>query len=337
MGRDTVKLRDIAAATGFSTNTVSLALRESPRIPEATRLIIKKAADELNYTPNQIAKSLVSRKSMTIGLVVTDILNPTLTRVAQRITDALSEIGYSTLFATSNNTLTKETEVISMFRGRQVDGILIYPAEHTNTAHVAALRKAGFPVVSLVADPKHTIDTVSINEPIGAQKATEHLIEMGHTEIGFLDAASFMGNTEKYEGHLSALKAVGLKTKPELRVDVTGHGIEAGHDAMKKLWDDGARPTAVLATNDSLALGIQRWCDVNGKSVPNDIAIVGFDNIEFARLANVPITTIAYPVERVATAAVKHLTSLIDTKGPLPEPTETLFEPDLLVRASSSN
>lgn len=337
MGRDTVKLRDIAVATGFSTNTVSLALRESPRIPETTRLIIKKAADELNYTPNQIAKSLVSRKSMTIGLVVTDILNPTLTRVAQRITDALSEIGYSTLFATSNNTLTKETEVISMFRGRQVDGILIYPSEHTNTAHVAALRKAGFPVVSLVADPEQAIDTVSINEPDGALKATTHLIEMGHKDIGILDAASFMGNTEKYEGYLQALKNAGLKSKPELRIDVTGHGIEAGREAMAKMWDSGVRPTAILATNDSLALGVQRWCDMSDKTVPDDIAIVGFDNIEFARFAAVPLTTVAYPVERVATAAVKHLTSLIDVEGPLPAPTETLFEPDLLIRASSSN
>ena len=335
MGRNTVKLKDIAEATGFSTNTVSLALRESPRIPESTLEVIKAAALKLNYTPNQIAKSLVSRKSMTIGLVVTDILNPTLTRVAQRVTDLLAEMGYSTLFATSNNTLTKENEVIAMFRGRQVDGILIYPSEHRNTAHVAALRAAGFPVVSMVNDPKKTVDTVSVDEPEGARRVTAHLVEMGHTKIVLLDAASFLGNTEKLEGYKEALDKAGIAFDESLVVDVREHGIQAGYDAIKALWDAGKRPTAVLGTNDSLALGVQKFADDTGLRVPDDLAIAGFDNIEFARMSSVPITTVAYPVERVSTHAVKHLVALIDSEGPLPKPTETLFEPDLLVREST--
>ena len=335
MGRDTVKLKDIAEATGFSTNTVSLALRESPRIPESTREVIKTAARKLNYTPNQIAKSLVSRKSMTIGLVVTDILNPTLTRVAQRVTDLLAEMGYSTLFATSNNTLTKENEVIAMFRGRQVDGILIYPSEHKNTSHVAALRAAGFPVVSMVNDPKKTVDTVSVDEAEGARLVTAHLIEMGHTKIAFIDAASFLGNTEKFEGYKAALETAGITYDRDLIVDAKGHGIEAGYATIKNLWDAGKRPTAVLGTNDSLALGVQKFADDTGLRVPDDLAIAGFDNIEFARMSSVPITTVAYPVERVASDAVKHLVALIDAEGPLPKPTETLFKPDLLVRQST--
>lgn len=335
MGRDTVKLKDIAAATGFSTNTVSLALRESPRIPETTRDVIKTAARKLNYTPNHIAKSLVSRKSMTVGLVVTDILNPTLTRVAQRVTDALAELGYSTLFATSNNTREREDDVIAMFRGRQVDGILIYPSEHRNTSHVRELREAGFPVVSMVADPEKSLDTVSGNDFVGAQKVLTHLADKGHRDIAFLDAASHLGNTEKRDGARSALDAAGVPFRDDLHVDVTTTGMEAGHDAMKSLWEAGKRPTAVVATNDSMALGVLRFCDDMGLKVPDDIAIAGFDNIEFARMASVPITTVAYPVERVATNAVSHLMALINTDGSLPAPTETLFEPDLIVRQST--
>ncbi len=335
MGRKTVKLKDIAEETGFSTNTVSLALRESPRIPVKTRDIIKKAARKLNYTPNHIAKSLVSRKSMTVGLVVTDILNPTLTRVAQRVTDALAELGYSTLFATSNNTRRREDEVIASFRGRQVDGILIYPSEHQNTKHVRELREGGFPVVSMVADPEKSVDTASVNDFVGARKLMQHLTECGHKDIAFLDAASHLGNTEKLDGGKAALKSASVPFREDMHVDVKGTGVEAGYNAIKTLWEQGKRPTAVLATNDSLALGVLRFCDESGLKVPQDMAIAGFDNIEFAQMASVPITTVAYPVERVATNAVRHLVALIDAEGPLPPPTETLFEPELIVRQST--
>jgi LacI family transcriptional regulator len=148
-----VRLKDIANKTGFSTNTVSLALRESPRIPEETRSLIRSAARELNYLPNHVAQSLVSRETRTVGLVLTDIMNPTLTQTAQAIEIALGEEGYGTLFATSNNTLSEEIKVVDMFRSRQVDGILIYPARHQNFEHLRPLRRANFPVVLLIADP----------------------------------------------------------------------------------------------------------------------------------------------------------------------------------------
>ena len=112
MARSIVRLKDIADKTGFSTNTVSLALRHSPRIPQQTREIIQRAAAELNYLPNHIAKSLVSRETKTIGLVITDINNPALTHTAQAIELALAERGYGTLFATSNNTISEEIRAI---------------------------------------------------------------------------------------------------------------------------------------------------------------------------------------------------------------------------------
>src|SRR6218665_2908745 len=108
MGKSTVRLKDIADRTGFSVNTVSLALRQSPRIPQETSLLIREAAEALNYLPHHVAKSLVSRETKTVGLVLTDITNPTLTHAAQAIELALAERGYATLFATSNNNLTEQ-------------------------------------------------------------------------------------------------------------------------------------------------------------------------------------------------------------------------------------
>ncbi|OYW97944.1 MAG: hypothetical protein B7Z15_22610 [Rhizobiales bacterium 32-66-8] len=174
MGRPIVRLKDIADQTGFSVNTVSLALRDSARIPAHTRAVIRAAAAALHYLPNQVAKSLVSRETRTIGLVLTDITNPILTRVAQAIELALAKQGYSTLFATSNNDIAAERQVIEMFRSRQVDGMLIYPTSHRELAHISRLRRAGYPVVLLVADPDAGIDAVCIDERRGAYKAVRH-------------------------------------------------------------------------------------------------------------------------------------------------------------------
>ena len=132
----TPRLKDIADRTGFSTNTVSLALRESPRIPQETRDVIRRAAEALNYQPNHIARSLVSRETKTIGLIVTDITSPTLTLTAQHVELALAERGYGTLFATSNHSLSEEKRLLEMFRSRRVDGILAYPAVHSELEHL---------------------------------------------------------------------------------------------------------------------------------------------------------------------------------------------------------
>src|SRR5215217_6746631 len=205
MGRPIVRLKDIADRTGFSVNTVSLALRESPRIPEETRLMIRLAAETLNYLPNHIAKSLVSRETKTIGLVLTSITNPILTHVAQAIELRLAGLGYSTLFATSNNDPAEEKKVIEVFRSRQVDGMLIYPRAHRELDHIRRLREAGYPVVLLVGDADAGVDTVCMDQQRGSWKATRHLIGRGHRRIALIDGGSERGNIEKRDGYLQAL------------------------------------------------------------------------------------------------------------------------------------
>lgn len=336
MGHSRIRLRDIAEKAGFSANTVSLALRNSPRIPEKTRKQIQDLATELNYRPNRIAQSLVSQKSMIIGLVLTDIRNPILTLVAQEVSTLLAEEGYATMFSTSSNTLEKEELAIDTLRERQVDGILIYPTDHGETAHLRELRDMGYPLVSLSSDPTKQLDTVSVDEQNGAFRATEHLIACGRRKIALLDAASPLGNSEKLCGYKQALMDAGIPFDKRLTFDVAGHGVQEGLDAMSHLWESGVRPDAVLATNDSLALGVQSWCQRNDISIPEDMAVAGFDNIELARLSSVPITTIAYPVNRVSRFAVSTLLSLINEQEKMPEPVSRTFEPDLLIRQSTS-
>ncbi len=335
MGRASVRLKDIADRTGFSVNTVSLALRDSPRIPEATRKLIREAADQLHYLPNQIAKSLVCRETKTIGLVLTDITNPILTKAAQAIELALSEHGYGTLFATSNNDLEQEKKALELFRSRQVDGMLIYPRSHRKLDHIRRLRDASYPIVLLVGDPDAGIDAVCVDERLGASKATQHLIDLGHTRIGIIDSSNPLGNLEKREGYRSALSKAGIDYDPRLAVDPHGHSVLSGYWAMDELSRSGGAPTAVFAANDSLAIGALRWALLHELKVPEDMAIVGFDNIEFAEHAAIPITSVNYAIETVSSLAVDRLLGLIAADDKLPDPNVTLVAPDLIVRRST--
>src|SRR5438876_10982705 len=140
MVKTPARLKDIALATGFSANTVSLALRESKRLPKETRDLILAAARRLNYLPNHVAKSLVSRETKTVGLILTDIMNPTLTLAARSIERELSARGYSLMLSASDNILAKETEALNVFRSRRVDGMLIYAANHRKLDHIRPLR-----------------------------------------------------------------------------------------------------------------------------------------------------------------------------------------------------
>lgn len=335
MAKGTIRLSDVAARTGFSTNTVSLALRESSRIPLETRTKIQSAAAELGYFPNHVAKSLVNRETRTIGLVLTDIMNPVLTHTAQAVELALAERGYGTLFATSNNNFAEESKVVEMFRSRQVDGMLIYPARHRELEHLRPLRRANFPIVLLIADPSVGLDGVSVNDRSGSLQATRYLLGRGHKRVGFLDASSRNGNLEKLEGYQQALNEGGIAFDPSLVVQTDGDHSRDGYFALDMLMAAQARPTAVLGDNDSIALGALSWCHKHNLRVPQDLAIMGFDNIPSSEFASPPLSTVNYDVEAVSRMAVDRLMRLITAGEHLPEPRVTVIDPELIIRGST--
>jgi LacI family transcriptional regulator len=334
MARTPARLKDIALATGFSANTVSLALRESRRIPKDTRDLILAAAQQLNYLPNHVAKSLVSRETKTIGLILTDIMNPTLTLAARSIERELAARGYSLMLAASDNILDKEVAALDVFRSRQVDGILVYPTAHRQLDRIRPLRDSGYPVVLLVADPDAGIDVVGIDDRRGAYKAVSHLIGLGHRAVAFLDPARALGNGEKYDGYAGALRDAGIAIDQRLVVDPHGHRATEGYRALGELMDRGKRPTALFASNDSLGIGALRWCSDHQVGVPADLAIVGYDDIEASAYIDVPLTTVHYAADIVSDLAVKRLLALITAPDHLPEPEVTLIEPQLVIRAS---
>ena len=333
--RTIVRLKDIAEKTGFSTNTVSLALRESSRVPSETRAIIQRAARELNYLPNHVAKSLVSKETKTIGLVVTSIKNPVHTLVAELIERTLAEKGYSTLFATSREDLATEKRVIEMFQSRRVDGILIYPVSHRRIEHIKALREADFPVVMLVGVPNSGVDSVGIDDKRGGYRATRYLIELGHRRIGMFNPTDPEKNIEKFEGYLQALSEAGIPFDPNLVVVPTDTSPAQGYDLMDALMALRPRPTALLNSVDALAVGALRWCQVHRVRVPDDLAIMGYDNLDSSEFASVPLSSVNYAADVVASMAVDRLMRLISSVDQLPEPRVALIDPELVIREST--
>jgi LacI family transcriptional regulator len=335
MSQPRVRLKDIAVATGYSVNTVSLALRRSRRIPQETKDLILAAAQRLDYLPNHVARSLVSKATHTVGLVLTDIMNPTLTLAARSIERRLNQRGYSVMFAATDNIIANEIKALDVLRSRQVDGILIYPTSHHQIDHIRRLRQAGYPIVLLGADRDAGMDAVAIDERRGADKAVTHLIDLGHRAIAFLDAAGPLGNSEKFEGFERALKRRGLKVDAKLVLDPGGHGVTSGYHSMPALLSGPRKPTALFCPTDNLALGALAWCRDNGVRVPEDLAVVGCDNIEAAEFADVPLTTIDYATDKVSVLAIERLLSLVADAA---QPARVmLVDPDLVIRGSSGS
>lgn len=331
------RLKDIAAQTGLSVNTVSLALRGSPRIPPDTRERVRTAAAALDYTPNHMAQALVSRQTKTVGLLLTDITSPLLTEVARSVEQELKDLGYVTLLAASNGDPEEERRALATFRARQVDGMLVYPHDHCRLDHLRRLRAGGMPLVLLAGEDVAEVDVIRLDERAGAFRATRHLLEQGHRRIGFVDGAHRRGNPAKSEGYAAALRAAGLEPDAGLTIDPQGHSVGHGHAAFARLLALSEPPTAVLTANDRLALGGLFWCQEKGIAVPRDLAVFGFDNIEYAEYATPPLSSVDYPAEDLARQAVARLMTLIGAKDGPPPPDVVSIQPELVLRESTAS
>jgi LacI family transcriptional regulator len=331
LNRNRPTLSDIASRTGFGTNTVSLALRNSTRISKETREIIQAAARELDYVPNYVAKSLALDRTHTVGLILHEIDNPLLTLAAKSIQLELAARGYSVMFATSNDSFEEEQRAVDMLRRHLVDGILIYPIIHDRLEHLIELRNKNFPVVLLIGAKDVPIDAVGIDEYAGAFAATQHLIDLGHRRIG---ALAPQVNLEKFRGYAAALRRAKIRLDRSIVRDPLN--TIAGAVAMTgEIMRSDSPPTAIFAGSDVQALGVLHWARTNRVPVPARLSVAGFDDIAAAKFAAVPLTTIRNDVETTARRAVERLCALIKAPGALPPPVTEFVGGELIVRHST--
>ena len=331
-----ITIKDIARMANVSHTTVSRALNNKSRIKNETKNKILAIASELNYQPNFIARSLVMKKTKTLGLVITNIANPFYTELAQGIEATVRGLGYNIIFCSTHSDLSTEKHYIDMLRSKGVDGI-IFSSAHMDDPNILVLAEEAFPIVLVNRRTYHPIvrekvDYVGIDNILGGFLAVEHLIRLGHQRIGIIGGSSESSvGFERLEGGKRALSTYGLEAMGDYFLEgdfLKGSGYRGGKEFLKM----AEPPTAIFATNDYMALGTYQAIVEEGQKVPENIALIGFNDIEFTAIKGVELTTIGQKKYEMGALAVKILVEKIEGGESKPSTKEIFLKPELIIR-----
>jgi LacI family transcriptional regulator len=333
MRRTRPTIYDVARLAGVSTATVSRALNGTGQIAPATRAVIDAAVQQLGYHPNTAARSLVTRSTQTIALLLPDITNPFYAALVSGIQEQALEAGHTMLLCTTEGDPEREEQYLSLLRAKQVDGVLVdglvLPPDR-----IARFTRDGLPIVCLDRDvDSKAVPLVQVDNRLGAGMATEHLLSLGHTRIAHVAGAPELRiSDERTEGYRDALSEAGIEPNPKL-VAVGSFLEEGGHEAMKSLL---ARSdvSAVFAANDLSAIGVMSAIVESGRSVPEDISVVGFDDLRLSRFTIPALTTVHQPAVEIARRATQLLLDL--AAGREVRQMRHLLEPRLVIRGSTA-
>jgi DNA-binding LacI/PurR family transcriptional regulator len=328
-----VSIKDIARLAGVSHSTVSRALRNSPLIPATTTQRIQQIAKEQGYRPSAVARSLVMRKTQAIGVVVTSIADPFNGDVVDGIEEIANEHGYSVILATSQANPDRELAVVRAFEERRVDGILV-ASSRVGALYLPVLAELRVPVVLINNQGRHAhVHTVAVHNTDGAYQATRHLVELGHTHIGYVgDRLGMQSDVERRTGYAKALEECGIAVASELTFEGDGK-LDGGVEAARAFLVKQPRATAVFCYNDMTALGLLSELVRAGVRCPDDISVVGFDDIVFAALSQPALTTVRQPRRELGRRAMRMLLGVL--RGELTEK-EIMIRGELIVRASTA-
>ena len=290
-------IKDIARAAGVSHSTVSRALSDSPLINAATRARIQRLAEEMGYSPDAGARSLVRGHTCTVGVVVTTIADPFSAEVVEGIESTAYSHGYSVILAASQDEPEREIAAVETLRSKRVDAVIV-TSSRVGALHQERLGAAGVPVIMLNSHSQqlapHTL-SVRVDDVHGARLATEHLLALGHRPIAHVTGpAGHSPSADRLAGYRAALTAADLPFDPALIFSGTGRPA-GGEGALPLLLALTERPTAVFCYNDMTAIGLLRAARLAGLHVPDDLAVVGFDDIPFAAYVSPALTTVAQP------------------------------------------
>lgn len=321
---------DVAERAGVSKSLVSLVMREPERVSEASRAAVLEAAEELGYRPNAVARSLVQRKTMVIGVVLSDLHNPFFADVADGIEEAAFQSGYRAMLSSGFLDPKRERGAIDTMLELRVDGLIMLGT----MMKVSKIEKvaASLPVAVL---GRHTrskaLDSVGVDDSAGAQEAVDHLVSLGHTKIVHIHAGTAAGAARRRSGYEKAMKRHGLSDQTR---SVKGAFTESGGaGAMTEILSSGDVPTAVFAPNDFAALGAMEVIDSAGLDIPGDISLVGYDNLTLARLPRIGLTTIGQPRADLGREAIHLVLERLDEDRTAAR--HVVVPPSLVVRSTT--
>lgn len=315
-----VTSHDVAQRAGVSQPTVSLVLSSNPkaRVAAATRERVHRAAEELGYRPNVVARSLVQRRSYALGVVIPDIANQFFADVVSGAERVASEDGYAVFLCEQRDLpLARHLEAL---RARQVDGVIL------DAAGASVMPDAAFEGLNIVLidQPSERWPGVASDAEGAGRLAAEHLLALGHRRIAFVGpSADVHGLRMRERGFFRALTQAGV-TLPSAWLRRERATLEGGQAGMRALLAQAERPTATFCANDLLALGAHKACTQLGVSVPNAMSLVGCDDIDFARLVTPELTTVAVPARELGARAARLLIQELEGKQVAPRKSRAL-------------
>ncbi len=330
-------IKDVAAEAGVSVGTVSNVLNRPDIVAPATRDRVMAAIARLGFVRNESARQLRAGRSRTLGLVVLDVANPFFIDVAQGA-EAVADVNdVMVMLCNSGQDPAREARQLDMLQQQRVLGILITPIDQGSTARLDDLTRGGIPVVLVDRAADGNRCSVAVDDVLGGQLAVAHLLDQGHTRIAFVGGGptAIRQVTDRREGAEKALAAAGAP-RPLTVVETADLTVAAGRAAVEHVMSLPAsrRPTAVFCANDLLALGVLQELTRRSLRVPDDMAVVGYDDIEFASAAAVPLSSVRQPRHLLGrTAAELMLEEVQDGEH---EHRQVVFEPELVIRESSA-
>jgi LacI family transcriptional regulator len=317
MNAASVTIRDVARRAGVSSMTVSRVINESTRVSPETRARVEHAIADLGYVPSRLARGLSAQRTGTLALIVPDVANPFFTLIVRGAEDVARRAGYRVILCDTRADLDIEREVIEEMIAHRVDGILIAPVSDRSLVHLRRLAKFAVPFVLVDRTvPGVEADAVLGDSAAGAQRLVEHLVSLGHRSIGMIVESDDVSTArDRRQGYRAALLAAGLRVDPALVVEASVDP-RGGFEGMHRLLWRRERPTAVFTVNSLVALGAIEAVRAAGLEVPDDVALVCFDDIEYASRLYPFLTVMEQPAETYGTLGTQLLLERIDKRGP---------------------
>ncbi|WP_244930952.1 LacI family DNA-binding transcriptional regulator [Nocardioides sp. W7] len=329
-------VKDVAAAAGVSLGTVSNVLNRPDRVSASTRTRVQTAMADLGFVRNESARQLRAGTSRTLAYVMLDASNPFFTDVAQGIETAADAAELSLVLCNSGNGAAREEAHLALLQQQRVQGVLVTPVEPESPL-LDEVRRRGTPlvIVDRTRDDE-TFCSVAVDDRLGGRLAIEHLVDRGHTRVAFIGGPLHLGQVrDRLEGARQAWAAAGLPAADLVALATETLDVHEGRNAGQRLagLPSSRRPTAAFCANDLLALGLLQQAIGSGTRVPEQLAIVGYDDIVFAAAAAVPLTSVRQPRQELGRTAAELV--LDEATNADHQHRQVLFTPELIARAST--
>lgn len=332
-----ISMQELADICGYSRVSVSAALNGKGGISDKAREKILRIAKEHNYTPNKMAHALKGLPSYLIGMLIRDLSNPFYTQMIKIIDDHLHQKDYSLIVLNSMADLDRERKALQTLYSYNVDGLFIAPfAKDTEKDNISAIVKQYKKPAIMLDNLSRDIGSMSIgfNNRNGAYEATQYLIESGHTEISYLAGPeSSLSYRERSAGFIECMQNNNLEINSNT-IFPCGSSAEDGYTAALSLLKTTDRPSALFCFNDYIAIGVYRAAQELKLQIPQDLSIIGFDNINLTKLLSPPLTTVSTHIDKVATDAAENMLKFLENDAYAPQTKNHIFEPELIKRDS---